>query len=121
MAVLIPTNSPLRVTKADNAERHTAAQPKRIPDRKDKFADGKRTRISPRDRRQIRRLNFYHRHIGFRIGGHYSPFVLPPIGENYFHIDRIGNDMVVRHNVPVRRHNDAGALAILAARRRIFE
>ena len=105
----------------DNAERHTAAQPKGVSDRQHKFADGERTRIPPCHCRQIGRLNFYHGHVGFRIGGHHSSFVLPPVGENHFHIDRIGNDMVIRHNVAIRRHNDTGALAILPPRRRILE
>jgi hypothetical protein len=46
---------------------------------------------------------------------------LPPVGENHFHIDRIGNDMVVRHNVAIRRHNNTGALTILPPRRNILE
>ena len=105
----------------DNAERHTATQTKRVPYREHKFADGEGARIPPRHRRQIGRLNFHQGHVGLRIGGNYSSFVLPPVGENHVYINRIGYDMVVRHNVPIRRHNDTGALAILPPRWGILE
>ena len=101
--------------------RYTATQPKRVPNREHKFADGKAARIPPSHRRQIGRLNYYHSHIGFRIGGHYSSFVLPPVGENHIHINRIGNDMVVCKNVPFRRNNDAGTLTVLPPRGGILE
>jgi hypothetical protein len=107
--------------RTDNAERHTATQPQWVSDREHKFAHAERARIPPCHRWQIGRLNFHHGHVGLRIGGHHSSFILPTIGENDFHIDRIGNDMVVCHDVTIRRHNHTGALTILPTRRNIFK
>jgi hypothetical protein len=92
---------------AHDPKRHRPAQPERVSDRQHKLSHGQRAGVRPGHGRKIRPVYFDNGHIGLRIGGHDFPFILPPVGQNHFHIHRVGDDMVVRNNVPVRRDNHA--------------
>lgn len=107
--------------RADYSKGHRPAQSQRIADGQNKLADGERAGISPGYNRQVCGIDFHYRDIGLRVGRHDPPFVLPAVSQDHFHVHRIRDHMIVRDNVAIRRHDHAGTLPVLPARRRFLK
>ncbi len=78
-------------------------------------------RIPPGRSGKIRRMDLHDRHVGFWIGGDDLPFVLAAIRQDHFYIDGIGDHMIIRDDVAVRRNDHARPLSVLPTGRRLFE
>ena len=99
--------------------RDRLADAKRIADRQHHVADLHLAAVGHRHNRQIVRVNFYHRDVGFWIASNHLGGEIAPILQGHFHLLGPVHDMIVGQNISVLGHDDAGTEAVFNLRPRV--
>lgn len=110
--------------RPDHAQRHRLADAKRVADRQHQIADACLPVVTQRDGRHLRKVDAQQRQVGERIAADQPGVGAAPVAQRHLDFVRVGDDMVVGHDVavPVEHHARAEArLQTLARHRRTTE
>ena len=96
---------------ADDSLRHGEREvlAERVADREHPFAHARRITVAERCRRQSGRVDLQHGDVGRRIGADDARRELASIQQPHGHLRGAVDDVIVREDVAVLRHDEAGA------------
>src|SRR4029077_9516319 len=99
---------------ANDAHGDSLAHAKRISDRQGVVAHLQFGGITNCDCRESASFHLQHGNVSLRIASHNGGLQLALVGQRYADVGGAVDDMVIRHDVPVRTDDDAGTKAVLA-------